>query len=312
MKTIHSLFVVALLGLVSCDSLVREVNPDLIPAATAKLVVHSYLSPQDTVLAVVVETPSAVIGQRDVNGGNRRYLGTATVNLSDGSRTVRLPFSVKDQLYRIAARELAIVAGRTYTLTVSAPNFPTTTAQCTVPAPVKPTEVRVDSVRRKQGQGTSVQYLARLLWRDQPGAANYYAVDGSMFLDVTRLNFREPNPQLRRDTTITEQRRLSIDSGNSVLTDQNRDGQQLISGTFRDFQNYYEGSNASGKISNQRITMILSAVDENCYRYRLAVEQQRDIDENPFAEPVLIPGNIRNGLGCFGAVNQSPLTVRVR
>lgn len=300
-------------GLLSCGSLVQEVNPDRVPVATAKLVVHSYISPQDTVLTVVVETPVAVVGQQDmINYGNRRYLGIATVNLSDGTRTVGLPFSVKDQLYRLAPRELPIVAGRTYTLTVSAPNFPAITAQCVVPALVKPTEIRVDSVRQKQGQGSSVQYLARLLWRDQPGVVNYYSVGGTIYLDVTRPNFAQPNPQLRRDTTITEQRRLSIDAGSAMLSDQNRDGQPLISGTFRDYTYYYEGPGATGRTSNQRIIMTLSSVDENYYRYRIGIEQQNTANDNPFAEPVLIPSNIKNGLGCFGAFNQSSLSVRVR
>ena len=307
MKTIYSLLVVMLLVLASCNSLVREVSPDRIPVATAKLVVHSYISPQDTVLTVLVETPSAVIGQQINNNGNRRSLSTATVSLSDGSRTVRLPYSAKDFLYRIASRELPIVAGATYTLTVSAPNFPTATAQCTVPSPVKPTEIRVDSINGRANGLPGTTYFGRLVWRDLAGQRNTYQVSGMMTKIVKRPVFVRPNVP-PRDTTLSSQFTLSF-NGSRIFTDQNADGGLLISSRGEAIEYSF---NSQERTIGLIFTMTLSTIDENSYRYSTAIDQQGNANDNPFAEPVLIPNNIRNGLGCFGALNQSPLTVKVR
>jgi hypothetical protein len=58
--------------------------------------------------------------------------------------------------------------------------------------------------------------------------------------------------------------------------------------------------------------MTLLATDEPYYRYHDAIQRQDRAGDNPFAEPVLIPTNIQNGLGCFAAFNQSSMTVRVK
>ncbi len=301
------------LMLAGCGSLVQEVDPGRLPTATAKLVIHSYLSPQDTVLAVLVQAPQAVIGQQQNNTSIRNVVANAVVDLSDGTQTVRLPFSVRDQLYRLPIARLPILPGRTYTLSVSAPGFAATTAQSTVPVTVLPTGIEVDSVRSPQGQGSSVRYFSRLLWRDPVSVANFYTVSGTMRFDVTVPIFSRTNPPVvLRDTTFAGTRPLRLESGVEILGDQSRDGQAFISGTFADNVNYYEGPGATGITRNKRITLTLMTLDGVYFRYQEALSRYQTANDNPFAEPVLIPSNIQNGLGCFAALNRASITVRLK
>ncbi|MBO0952726.1 DUF4249 domain-containing protein [Fibrella forsythiae] len=313
MKTIsYSTLVVTLLTLLGCGSLVQEVDPGNLPTATPKMVVHCFISPQDTLLAVYVQAPRAVLGTKFTDNGGfylTYSLQGSVVTLSDGTRTVQLPGvgGTIPLYYGIDTRQFPIVAGRTYTLTVSNAYFPTVTAQCTVPKAVKPTEIRADSLSGRANGLPGTTYYGRLVWQDAAGEANYYQVSGNLIKTVTRPIYTTPNVPTR-DTTLTNMYPLSF-NGVNLITDQNVDGQRLISarGEAREF-NYNSLERTIGLV----FTMTLSNIDENYYRYRETVDRQGDADENPFAEPVLVPSNIQGGYGCFGAYNQSTLTVKVK
>ena len=293
-------------GLLGCGSLVQDVSPDNIPTGTAKLVVHSYISPQDTVLAVLVEAPRAVIGQRPVSYQYRQPIPNATVDLSDGTRTIRLVYSARDGLYRAPVSSLPIVAGRTYTLTVSTPyNYPAIMAKCTVPASVAPGSIQLDSTYENQFGQNQRRYISRLLWKDPAGQANYYRVAG-----LALRTQKQPvyNAKPARDTVITNVETIYFQNS-SLFSDKSADGEQFIS-PKAEYANY-NGSPSSGLLQ-LRIVMTLSTTDENYYRYHDAIDRQNTANDNPFAEPVLIPSNIVGGLGCFGAFNQASLSVKAK
>ncbi len=313
MKTpVFFLLIGLTISLFGCGSLVQEVSPDKIPTATAKVVVHSFISPQDTVLAVYVQAPRSVLGTQFVDYGHSSYyersVQNAVVKLSDGTTTVQLSVvgGAIPLYYGIDARKPPIVAGRTYTLTVSTPYFPPVTAQCTVPVPVKPTEIRLDSTTQAQFDYTGVTYISRLVWQDPPEKVNYYQVSGHT-TETSTYNTQYQPGKPKHDTTTTGFSTLFFNRS-TLISDQNQDGSQLISpkGERTLFSSPDQQYNAV------IVTLGLSAVDENYYRYRSAVAQQTSAADNPFAEPVLIPSNIVGGLGCFGALNQASLSLKVK
>ncbi|RYF69914.1 MAG: DUF4249 domain-containing protein [Cytophagaceae bacterium] len=305
MKTIsYTALIVTLLALLGCSSLVQEVDTDNLPTVTPKMVVHCFISPQDTVLAVYVQAPRAILGTNFTDNGGffpTYSIQGSIVELSDGTKTVRLPGvgGMIPLYYGIDARQFPIVAGRTYTLTVSNAYLSTITAQCTVPQQVIPTELRIDSLTRTQFGNPQTTYIGRLVWQDPAGQANYYTISGQ---DTKTSRYTTNGPQLNSMTND-----LSF-SSLPLVSDQGRDEQQFISPKAERtlYFNPYE------EIESLRFTMTLSNIDENYYRYRETVDRQGDADENPFAEPVLVPSNIKGGYGCFGAYNQSTLTVKVR
>lgn len=310
-----------LLSLWGCGSLVQEVSPNKIPTTTAKLVVHCFISPQDTALVVYINTPRAVLGTSYVDAG---YLPTSSiqntlVNLSDGNTTVQLA-GVGGQYplyYSIAARKLPIITGRTYTLTVSNPYFPAVTAQCTVPQLVKPTEIQIDSTTILTNGGAQFDpkgpmLTGRLVWQDPAGQPHYYQVNGQTIKQLkAKVTYPQSVPQ--RDTLVRIDTPLRFEKS-TLVDDKAKDGSSFISPKGQTTGNYsysrYDFPTAT--LLSYTVVMTLSNVDENYYRYQAAIEQQGQAEDNPFAEPVLIPSNIQNGLGCFGAFNQSSLTVRVR
>ncbi|CCH00532.1 hypothetical protein FAES_2523 [Fibrella aestuarina BUZ 2] len=295
---------VMLLTLTGCDSLVQDVDSKNLPVVSRKLVVHSYISPQDTVLTVIVTEPRAVLGGQ----ASQDYYGTpvtnATVELSDGTRPVRLVYSAYDRLYRATPQALPIRAGTTYTLTIAAPGYPTATSQCTVPAVVLPSQISADSVTETNFYDRLL-YRARLDWQDPAGQTNYYRVSG-VGLALVKVSYApRPNAPLR-DTSYVVSTSLGFAS-TTLLSDDNRDG-----GAFSSVR----GTVWKGAFpyTPQTIDMRLDLnhIDVNYYRYQEALERQRSVGDNPFAEPVLIPSNIQNGLGCFGAYTKSSLTVKIK
>ncbi|MBO0939969.1 DUF4249 domain-containing protein [Fibrella sp. HMF5335] len=311
MKPIHVfLFISGLLSLTGCSSLVQEVDPGKVPTATAKLVIHCYISPQDTVITVVVEAPRAIIGLTDTSSAYRKTIANATVSLSDGSKTVRLLYSAKDLLYRISPGQLPILTGKIYTLNVAAPNYAPITAQCTVPVAVAPAEVRVDTVR-KPVTGRSGFYqlrlYARLFWQDPVGQPNYYQVTGYNISRSTSTLYNSQGKPIK-DSVYTRTSQLYFNKSN-YLTDEGNDGVQLSSARG-EVQNFY--INPADKAGALSIYLTLNTTDALFYKYRDAVSRQADAGNNPFSEAVLIPSNIQNGLGCFAAFNQATLSVKVR
>lgn len=200
------------------------------------MVVQSFISPQDTVLAVYVDRPTSILGLYTNpiwSNGLRLAIDNATVDVSDGARTVRLQkrnaTNLAEIYYGISTRNFQVVPGRTYTLTVSAPNFPAISAQCTVPVAVTPSRVQIDSTLEGSfGAGSSMRYVGRLVWRDPAGGANYYKVAGATTAGIIRTIFQG---QTSRDTLFVDTYPMNASSeATNFVTDKNREGQEIASG----------------------------------------------------------------------------------
>ncbi len=304
-------FVLACLFLVGCNSLKQEVDPRGLGSEPEKIVVACFISPQDTVLAARIGRSSTILGP-----DNRAVpdIPNAIVTMSDGTRSVVLKKTIDEVLgytyYRAKPEQLPVIVGKTYTLTISVPNGQTVTASCTVPGPVAPDDVLVDSTVTTNFGLTRTEYYARLRWLDPAGEVNFYRVAGqNEYIYKTQIRSTPNGPV--RDSLIRGQDSWVFNNG-STTTDLGRDGQELISSRGRlamvyNFRNGEQPSRPKGKL-----TAYLLNVDENYYHYYDEVERQSKVRNNPFAEPVLIQTNIRGGLGCFGAYNESTLVTELK
>ena len=115
---LYSLLIVSQLILLSCESLIEEIDPSFLPETDSKLVVACFISPQDTVLAAKITETKLLIG---TSGDIRDDITNASVSLSDGSKSIRFVYSPKLGYYRALPSELPILAGKTYTITVIHP-----------------------------------------------------------------------------------------------------------------------------------------------------------------------------------------------
>lgn len=298
--------------LAGCGSLKQEVDPRGLSLEPEKIVVACFISPQDTVLAARIGRSTTVLGPDEQVVPD---ITNATVTISDGTTSATLVRTVNTlanyTYYRAPAEQLPIVAGKSYTLTVRVPDGRQVDATCTVPEPVAIGAILFDSATTNEFGQVRNRYYARLRWKDPAGQVNYYRVAGNNEVRSPGRIQNGPNTPAR-DTIFTSFSTWFYETS-STLPDLNRDGQELLSprGTMGVPASFVNGQTQYAAPKGQATAYLLN-VDENYYRYHDEVERQRDVRNNPFAEPVLIQTNIRGGLGCFGAYNKSTLTMQLK
>lgn len=284
--------------LLSCESLVKEIDPSFLPETDSKLVVACFISPQDTVLAAKVTETKLLIG---TTGDIRDDITNATVSLSDGSKSIQLIYSAKFGYYRALPAALPILEGKTYTITVSTPDGRKVNASTTVPANTPIKEIKIDSTTVNDFQrGNSIkntEYDVKVIWQDKAGEANYYRAISAYDI-VYQISESKTNKKLS-DTLISTLVDLR------TIDDKNTDGQLLsLNRTFVPSMNIGSIQN-NREVSDKRVNKIkvgLFQTDIHYYNYHTSLRRQRE-NNNPFAEPVLLYTNINGGFGCFGAYN---------
>ncbi|WP_234735916.1 DUF4249 domain-containing protein [Tellurirhabdus bombi] len=297
------LFILSIGFFTSCDNLVQEVDSDLVPQIGEKVVVHCYISPQDSLLIALVSLSRPVLGaDPPYSYGTKPVVPGALVTLTDGERSVVLSFDEQAQRYSALAKSFPIQTGKNYRLQVNL-NNQQVTSSCTVPAQVPLSAVRVDSVEQLVGPNSKRwQYQIRMDWQDPAGTRNFYRTAGTYAYKI----LESITPSRLEETLLNGP--IQFNRSEAFITDLKQDG-QLLTSPKGDFAIQTAGGRFP--IRPLQIMASLLHTDANYYNYHLAIERREDTSGNPFAEPVLIPSNIDGGLGCFGAYNRSQKTVLI-
>ncbi|GAB2521403.1 DUF4249 domain-containing protein [Spirosoma aerophilum] len=304
------LAMIALLG--SCNSLRNEVDPEQLGLEQAKLVVSGFLCPQDTVLTIKVTRSNTVVGDSLSLLQTGNNITDATVTIADGNQSVRLLYNnlkqgvdtTKQFYYSASTRLLPILAGHTYSLTVTTANGQRATSTCTIPQAVDPTVIKFDSLAETQNRRPTERYYIRVNWQDPAGQANAYQVAG-IFRYTTKTNVRE---EAYTSLSFDDDRR-------GLFTDDGLDGTIIPSGRAFITPNSSTSTLQTGffnQYNTASVTVSLLSVEQSYYRYQEAIIRQRRSRNNPFAEPVLIPSNIQGGLGCFAGYNNATRTLKLK
>ncbi|WP_460967509.1 DUF4249 domain-containing protein [Spirosoma migulaei] len=301
----------ALPVLLGCTSLRNEVDPSQLGLATPKLVVSGFFCPQDTVLTVKVTRSNTVVGDSISLLQTGNNITDAMVTLSEGDRSVVLPYTninpgsdSSQSFYGISARRLPIIAGRTYKLTVVTASGQRATSTCTIPQPVDPIDIKFASLTETQNRRQTERYYVTVRWKDPVGQTNAYQVAG-IFRYTTATNVRE-----ERYNSLTFD-----DENRGLFPDAGVDGDTIVSGRAFLTANSSTGNTQTSfdsQYNTATVTVNLLSVDQSYYRYQEAIIRQRRSRNNPFAEPVLIPSNIEGGLGCFAGYNNATLTMKLK
>ncbi|RYU96314.1 DUF4249 domain-containing protein [Emticicia agri] len=326
---IHILFITITGSLISCESLVTNVPESRLPKGTEKVVLHAYISPQDTVIMVKLGTSRPLLGVQSNTGVSYTVVGTDTIYFTDRiienaivvlsntrQQSIEIPYIKSEQTYILDARQFPIVAGETYTIKAETP-IGNVEATCTVPeANTAITEYKLDTANQNVFNNQNLSFMINFSWKDIPAQTNYYSVKASittkMLLEPTTANY-EPD-KIKRDLTYSafwdEENRQA-----QYQTDINRDGALFSSPNgviILGFNVVYLNDKVYRPIfAGEKSTIRLEVLntDKNYYDYHRAVRINNRQDGNPFVEPVPIPTNIKNGLGCFAATNKSILTI---
>jgi len=306
-KVSYYFLIVSQFFLLSCESLIKEIDPSFLPETDSKLVVACFISPQDTVLASKVTETKLLIG---TTGDIRDDITNATVSLSDGSKSIRLIYSSKLGYYRALPSELPILVGKTYTITVNTPDGRQVNASTTVPNPIAIKEVKIDSTKVNDFQlgnsMTNTEYDVKVIWQDKAGEPNYYRA-----ISEFTILYGIPAPENIKNiiyapvSTIVDLRTIEDKSTDGQLLSLNRN--YLPTDMWANIQ----GQQIDLSKRLDKIKVGLFQTDIHYYNYHTSLRRQRE-NNNPFAEPVLLYTNINGGFGCFGAYNATWQEFKVR
>lgn len=275
-------------------SCIRDANDVSLPNIESKVVVQSFISPQNSEIAIYVSTSMPVFGTRNTPDPT---LPDATVTISDGTTPVKANFNTLKKYYTIDTSIFKITAGKTYFLSVSTADGRTVNASCTVPFPpdVNSVEFEFDTLYSKNGSTNKYDAEATLRWNDPPGQNNYYHTAAQIGLAYAV------------DTSLERWETLYGSSYLDYFTDKGKDGKKLVNGVLTfSLSEDITGGGITKNYEFKGIRYFLYSTDVNYYKYHETVSRS---SSDPFSESVIIYTNIQGGLGCFGAFNGFQKTI---
>ena len=320
----------------SCKSLVTDID---IPYHD-RLVVQCFISPQDTLLEVSVTQTAPVVGT--VLDGAERYpnILNANVVLSDGQKSVTIPYKTLQlpsaydadgeyiytarSRYFLSAKNLPIIAGRNYSLKISAPGFESVESSCLIPTKVvaeKDISSIQTSITGNIGRGATGTFPSiQVRFKDIEGEESFYSVGQFFYQKGTYL-----------DASGAKKIRVNWTTKYEYIADKGQENKTIFALPFdlRSFNNFSSfggngnggggiGGNNNNNSNNVTVTVTdryneiyIANTDKAYYFYNTAIDKIRKANGNPFAEPVLTYTNIKNGLGVMAGYNQSRIVVKV-
>lgn len=314
MKLIHLFLLFIVIGISACESLITNVSPDKLPATESKLVVQSFISPQAERINVVVTESIPLFGE---TSGGSATIKNALVTISDDEKEMVIPFDSSSQLYTLSKTSFTIIAGKTYSLSVT-DGKRSVRASCTVPINLASVKTyTIDTIYTTNGLEKDSTMSVKMTWEDIPSDVNYYRIRANAEMEYTigegasASTFHERRVRnklsFRWDQTIGR---------NDLQSDVNLDGALFSSPigrtSFPEKLTYNFGDGNSfvidPKIKVISVTFEVDNTDSDYYKYHRSLELSDN--ENPFSEPALVYTNIVGGLGCFAAYNSGFLVFR--
>lgn len=337
----NTLIIIALFllnfGLFSCETIVDDIPLSRFPAIKEKLVLTSFISPQDTTIYVKVTISSPLFGEYKTQssgyfvangdtiyyGGKDNTITNAIVTLSSGNQSVTLPYQTKNKLYAISAKAFKIEAGKTYTLKATTKDY-AVEASTTIPLesakiedyvaiPITRQTTYYSSNQVGQQRDTLNGYEVEFSWRDIAQQKNFYKIWGE-------VQFSIEVPVIKNNAISYQALKFTNNAYWSnqqlYLTDENQDG-AIISTEKSEILNYFTPKvilngktyKARPSASGSKLTLQLANLSKEFYDYQLSLFKFQDAESNPFAEPAPVFSNVKNGLGCFAGYNRSEKVV---
>lgn len=252
----------------------RDANVD-VPLSKAKLVMRSFISPTDSVIAVDIFASQPLFNSSQQN--NKFDTSAAQVFISNGSVEFPLIYnSTKRQFQINVLQAFPVTAGQTYYLRATHPSYDAVDASCTVPVST------IDNVKATVDITDPYEVFADVSFFDIAGQKNYYRVHAQ---NVWIPDFS----YFGVDTVVFADFLFDV---NNFYSDEGNDGKEIKS-KLLNYYSYHPGDSTDIYVLN---------VDENYYRFHRSVFTTGGGD--PFSEATPAYSNINNGVGIFAAYTQ--------
>lgn len=271
------LIVISVLMMLSCEKDSNLETPEYSP----KLIVHSFISPDDTVLYVHVGATKNLYGQL-INYPRKLAV---KVSLFDGEKEIL--FSERDT-NGMCKVKYPILPGREYKLMAQCPGYPDVSALTKVPAN-NPITLSVDTasslIRHEWGTYIETKFIFKIL--DIMGEKNYYNVYATSKTtnrfgsSVSPLQYYDDNSEYNFSNT-------------KLVSDNLMDGK-----TITTHFNLYNTKSDTMTYSHE-ITGYVLNTDETYFKYHQSLQNYSGTDD-PFTEFSPVYSNIEGGLGVFAS-----------
>ena len=312
-----------------------------------RLVITSFISPQDTIIEVKVSKTTPTTGKFYYNKpregfdqqGNYLPLEGVTVEISDGQRTVNIPLIevtypkqissdpkkqgqieyAKRKGYFLKTKNFPIVAGKSYSLVAKAPNLPTATASCNIPLrklTASDYQIiggdKIDSVLTGSGSSGSTGGVVT--------SNRFYTLVKPFTVIIKDFASEENFYTIAYYTLSVYDRKDAVipsiivnqEPYSDFISDYKRDGGMLEFIKAKIPVGYYSTNQSQNSQTSRGISLLIyvAVVDKPYYQYLKTISASNKIDnDDPFSEPVLTYTNVQGGLGVFAGFNTTVIPI---
>lgn len=343
MKTsVKTLALIALTySLLSCETLVDDLPLSRFPELKEKLVLTSFISPQDTVIFVSLNKSVPLFESQKLdttkiklpNGDSTFYLRftdivkNAEVYISDGVKTEVLKFEDNTSFYKISAQKFPIIAGKTYTITARSEGLE---VSGTTTIPIKKVDIKNLVLSEKldirdsfYGKDSILSFQIDFSWKDVPNENNYYKINGELsYLSIDPISTYVENKVKVEYVEKVKYTYLAINntygaSRGQYYTDKDADGNdfKISNATLTQYPTLAISNNEvfkskPAKNANKTIKLQLLNISKEFYEYQISLFDFFQAENNPFSEPAPVYTNIKNGLGCVAGFNTNEVIIK--
>jgi hypothetical protein len=224
-----------------------------------------------------------------------------------------LTYEPSEYMYK-SGRNRVIRDGFTYSVKVNAPDFKEITAETVVPSQSEIAEVRWEKDVRTNSYGESVDdvfirlndpseknfYLIKIFQAGYPGYSHSVGCVSTTDKDIETIGYGDDDP-VETDRCL--------DGGNLLMKDVNFNGSQkqlklsIVSMLLEEVVHPTTGRIYRPYVKVYRIT-------EDQFKFAKSYNVWDNTEDNPFAEPVNVYSNVKNGYGIFAASTVAVDTLR--
>jgi hypothetical protein len=230
-----------------------------------------------------------------IDRGELKELENASVLIyRNGALTDTLKFDPVSGYYQSASGKPE--PNKSYTIRVSAPGLKNAEAAGWLPYPVSVQSVSIRDSAIIYGSTGYADAELTVTYYDPASQKNYYALS-VVETDTTYGDYSYPVYYSTSDPSISE-------GGASVgfFND------ELFDGKLHEMK-ILISSDYINKTGNT-LTVILTSLSEDAYLYNRSYEKHQNARNNPFAEPVQVYTNVKDGLGIFAGFVESRVVVK--
>ena len=298
---LKSLYYIAFLSLITMTSCEKEAQNITYPNFKQKIVLASFISPNDSISYVNISSNYPIFGE--LNLGKTITISNAKAYISDGSHEIQLDSSILG--FKFYHKKIHIEAGKSYIIRVEADNGLKAEASCKVPEKQNFNQ-KIDTISESftypDGYMSSKGFV-KIKFTDVSGEANYYIISILKRTYLTCVRYDSTGLHVKKEKCKDE---YYLQFKNNLFNDLGKESQE-IEITSETQHGYWKDPNADSAF----ITFYLLNINKDFYKYQQSLNNYTD-NADPFTEVSPAYSNVIGGLGIFAGYTKDSVVFRLK